>query len=119
MPDTTAGMQLQKFLDTLGTGEYEQYIKENFSKNFFESQTLAEHMDFFRWVSRMHDGFSVYEDSIEKSTEQKIIVVAKSKKRKMPGGESPSPFCPDRHIKSPVWISPRQNPPLESRNLPQ
>jgi len=78
LPDTPAGQQVQKFLHALDSGEYETYIKENFSEQFLKDYPMTEHLGFFRQMSMMHGGFRIH--SIEKSTEDEFVFIGKSKK---------------------------------------
>lgn len=95
LPDTPVGKAFGKFLQAFETGEYEKYIKENFSDEFFQVYTLVDHLEFFRQMSVMHGGFSVHEHSIEKTSEFELVVVVKSKKRdawrRIEFGISPEP----------------------------
>ncbi|NIR46997.1 hypothetical protein GWO43_00750, partial [candidate division KSB1 bacterium] len=67
------------FLDALKSGEHGAYIKNNFSEQFLNDFSMEEHLSFFQQVSMMHGGFKVH--TIEKSSEDELIVIAKSQKR--------------------------------------
>lgn len=79
LPNTAAARQFREFLKALESGEYEEYITENFSQSFLESSPLYDHLEFFQQMHIMLGGFSV--SAIEKSTEHELIVLVKSTKR--------------------------------------
>ena len=78
LPDTPAAMQFKKFLTAIESGDHEKYITENFTDEFLNTFPMSDHLDFFRQVSRMHGGFKVH--TILESSEDKLVVVARSKK---------------------------------------
>ncbi len=79
LPDTPVGKQVEQLLVSLVSGDYEDYIKNNFSEAFLNEYSLAEHVSFFRQMSVMHGGFTVH--TIEEATEHEMTLLAKSNKR--------------------------------------
>jgi len=78
LPDTPAAMQFKKFLTAVESGDHEKYLTENFTDEFLKAFPMSDHLDFFRQVSTMHQGFKVH--TIVESTKDKLVVIAQSKK---------------------------------------
>ena len=78
LPDTPAAMQFKKFLTAIESGEHEKYIKENFNDEFLNAFPISDQLHFFQQVSTMHQSFKVH--TIVESTEDKLVVIAQSKK---------------------------------------
>ena len=79
LPDTPVGKQVEQLLVSLVSGDYEDYIKDNFTEAFLDEYSLAEHVSFLRQMSVMHGGFTVH--TIEEATEHEMTLLAKSNKR--------------------------------------
>lgn len=80
IPSTEAGKMLKAFFQAIEGKEPEKFIKENFDKQFLTNFTLEDHLDFFSQVKNTHGGFEVHQ--IEKSSSDRIEVIAKSKHMK-------------------------------------
>lgn len=79
IPETPAGRQLAELLMALESGNYKDYITQNFSREFLDAFPMERHLEFFRQVHIMHGGFTV--QAIERSSDYEIVVLAKSSKR--------------------------------------
>lgn len=79
LPDTPAAAQLKALLTALESGEYKTYITNNFKDDFLNAFPMEDHMQFFEEVRAMQGGFLIH--SIESSSDHKIAVLAKSKRR--------------------------------------
>jgi CubicO group peptidase (beta-lactamase class C family) len=79
LPDTPAGRQFAAFLTALESSDHEAYIKQHFSAGFLNAFPLERHLEFFRDMRALNGGFTV--GSIEESSDYRIVVLARAKKR--------------------------------------
>lgn len=79
LPDTPAGKQFKAFLIAVESGDHEEYIRNNFNQDFMNAFPMEAHLRFFQDVRTTHGGFLVH--SIQRSSDFRIVVLAKSEKR--------------------------------------